>query len=271
MNRKEPSLQYWVNLLSISTKYHLELIRPIAIKGIDAYRPEIDPVEKYALAVKYMVDGWKDSSFKMLCDRPAPLTIPEAEKLGVAIVTQIFTKREKALSRSHTSGERTAGSPQPSIESASLPRGLITAPDSVPSSSTISQPDLLPAAYVATTTTKSIADSTAVTHTPPDNVIKVKFEPSEEQNTFSDSQPVSNQPNNGHTTNSGNLLAQAPRLFPPPPPGAFIIPQGQGHPLFSGVITSDSLFTTKPTETQKAPKESTLPTSASQSKFTFKQ
>ena len=304
MNRGDPSLQHWINLLSVSTKYQLDSIRPVAIKGIDTYRPEIDPVEKYALAVKYTVNGWEASSFKILCQRPDPLTVEEAKKLGVVIVTKIFTEREKILSKSSVAGKRTTKSPQPSIESTNLPRGPVTVPDSL---SKTSQSNPISKSSAATTT-KPVTNSGTVTSMAPNNTTKVKLELSEEQNILPNPQVAPSKPNNGRLTNTGSLFAPAPPLFPPPVPGkvpslqqsgndltdVFLgftdsgnssgalskkpppsgptstTPRGQGHPLFSGVITSDSLFAVKPTETQKTPKDHTLP-SASQSKFVFGQ
>lgn len=92
---REPSIQYWIDLLSISTKYELDLIIPIAIKGIDAFRPEIDPVEKYVLAIQHTVKQWEAPSFDALCQRPDPLTVEEAEKLGVVVATGVFRERER--------------------------------------------------------------------------------------------------------------------------------------------------------------------------------
>jgi hypothetical protein len=106
-------LQYWVNLLSISTKYQLEPIRLVAIKEIDAYTPEIDLIEKYALATKYVVKEWETSSFKILCQRPNPLTVEEATKLGVVVVTEVFRERERIHSMPDTANE--ASSPRPMI------------------------------------------------------------------------------------------------------------------------------------------------------------
>ena len=126
LNRKEPSLQHWIDLLSISTKYQLESIRPIAINGIDTYRPEIDPVQKYALATKYMVEEWKRSSFKMLCRRSDALTVEEAIRLGVIVATEVFREREKIRSMSDTTNK--ANFPQPVIGSMKPPRGPGTAP-----------------------------------------------------------------------------------------------------------------------------------------------
>ena len=113
LNRKEPSLQHWINLLSISTKYQLESIRVVAIKGVETCKPEIDPVEKYALAKKYAVEEWEGSSFKILCQRPDPLTVEEATKLGVVVATEVFRERERIRSVPDTPSE--ASSPRPII------------------------------------------------------------------------------------------------------------------------------------------------------------
>jgi len=113
INRKEPSLQHWINLLSISTKYQLDSIRLVAIKGINTYSPEIDPVEKYALAKKYAVEEWEGSSFKILCQRPDPLTVEEATKLGVVVATEVFRERERIRSVPEPADE--TSSPRPVI------------------------------------------------------------------------------------------------------------------------------------------------------------
>jgi hypothetical protein len=84
------------SISSISTKYELDSIRPVAIEGIDGFR--IGPVEKYTLAVKYAVGEWEDSSFWKLCSRRDPLTIMDARKLGVDVTTKVFTERERLYS-----------------------------------------------------------------------------------------------------------------------------------------------------------------------------
>ena len=98
-NREEIPLRYWVDLLSISSKYQLDSIRLIAIQAIDDYKPDVDPVEKYVLATKYMVKEWEASSFKILCRRPDPPTVEDAKKLGVVAVTEVFREREKFRSK----------------------------------------------------------------------------------------------------------------------------------------------------------------------------
>ena len=289
MNRKEPSLQYWTDLLSISTKYQLESIRPVAIKGIDNYRQEIDPVEKYALATKYMVKEWEASSFKRLCQRADPLTVEEAKKLGVVVVTEVFREREKIRSKPDTTDE--AQLPQPPVGSVNLPSGLGTttaATDHGPGPSNASQSNQASTTSVETATAKPVTNPVGATSTSPDSTCfkpvspKVKVEPSEEQDIFLNPQPAPSlfpPPASGKTTqvpsdqhrgnDSSPRLSESGDSKKPAPSGpASTISQGQGYTLFGGVGAS---FIVMPTEGQKTNKGIALPASASQSKFTFKQ
>ena len=313
MARGEPPLKYWINLLSISTKYQLDSIRPIAIKGIDTYRPEIDPVEKHVLAAKYMIKEWEVSSFKILCQRPDPLTVEDAKKLGVVIVTEIFREREKIRSKPDTTD----------VQSASLPQPVITTPDQEPCTSEKSQSDATSTtseASTATATTEPVANPPTVTPTPPNNttvksafpkvmvpkVVRPTVKLPKAKRALSDDRGCCWSPwsenNNGRPTDFGSLFAPAPPLFSPPVSGkttqvpspkntgnnsagvfldfaesggskpsspASTTSKGQGDTLFSGVGTSDSLFTVKPKETQKTTKETALPTSPPKFVFTF--
>jgi hypothetical protein len=312
LNHGEPSLEHWINLLSVSTKYELDSIRPIAIKGIDVHGPDIDPVEKYALAVKYAVKEWEASSFKILCQRPDPLTVEDAIRLGVITVTKVFREREKIRSKQGTREGQTTRSPQPVAEPVNRPRDPTAGSDPEFGPSKVSQPNATSTTSTATTTTKPVASSTTVTATPPNDTTvrpappKVKIELSEEKGVSPNPQPSPSQPINGRPTAVGSLFAPAPPLFPPPVSGktphvssirqsgdssadAFLgftdfpkkpLPssgltpatsQGQGFPFSNGATTSNSLFGVKIAETQKTPRESTLPVSASESKFAFKQ
>lgn len=258
-NRGKVPLQYWVDLLSVSSKYQLGSIRLIAIQAIDEYEPDVDPVEKYVLATKYMVKEWEKSSFKILCRRSDPPTVEDAKKLGVVTVTEVFREREKFRSKL--------------IEWTNLPRDLKDG-GSVPSKTPQSEP--ASTASAGPTATEPVADPTTATSTsfnkttakptpPKVKSPKAKLEPSEEEVIFSNPQPGPSQPNKRHPTNVRSS-------FPPP----FRVPVSEetasGTTSFFGRVTnSDVLLAVKPAEMQKSPRESTLPLSASQSKFTFKQ
>ena len=154
----------------------------------------------------------------------------------------------------------------------------------------------------STTVTATPPNDATVRPIPP----KVTVELSEEKSVFSNPQPPPSQPVNGRSTGVGSLFAPAPPLFPPPVSGktphvsstqqsgnssadAFLgftdfpkkpLPhlgsssttsQGQGFPFSNGATASGSLFGVNIVETQKTPRESTLPVSASEAKFAFKQ
>ena len=286
MSRGEPSLQHWINLLSISTKYQLDLIRPIAIKGIDIHRPGIDPVEKNVLGARYNIKEWEASSFDILCQRPEPLTDEEAKKLGAVLVAKIFRKREIRF-RSYTVVGQAAGLLRPPIEPTDPPRSPAAASDPVSGPSKAFQSNAV-STTSAVTIDKPVASASDVTPTTPDDTTikstspKVKLEPLEEQIVFVSPQPTSSQSNNGHSTDIETPLPPAPRSLSPsvseeepqkstPSSPTSINSQNQGYAFFNGLSTSDSPFTVKLAEVQKSPGESALPATASQSKFTFKQ
>jgi len=246
------------------------------------------------LATKYMIEEWEVSSFKILSQRPDPLTVEEAKKLGVVIVTEVFREREKIRSKPDTTDEQTASLPQP----------VVTAPDHRLCPSGTSQSGAT-STSTATTITELVANPTTVTPTSPNNATakptfpKVMFPkvvlpgvklPTAKPGLSEEQKILSLEPHNGHPTNFGSFFAP---VFPPSvsgnatqksgnnSAGVFLgfaesggskpsgptstISQGQRDTLFSGVGTSDSLFTVK---TRKSPKESALPTSTPKFMFT---
>ena len=286
LSRGQPSLQHWINLLSISTKYQLDLIRPIAIKGIDIHRPGIDPVEKNVLGARYNIKEWEASSFEILCQRPEPLTDEEAKKLGAVLVAKIFRKREIRF-RSYTVVGQAAGLLRPPIEPTDPPRSPAAASDSVSGPSKASQSNAV-STTSSVTNDKSVASASDVTPTTPDDTAikstspKVKLEPLEEQSVLANLRSALSQSNNGHSTDTGNPLPPVPRpLSPPvsrktpqksaPQSPTPITSQNQTYTFFNGVNTSDPPFTVKLAAVQKTPGESALPATASQSKFAFKE
>lgn len=94
------------------------MIHPAAIKGIKGRGPGINLVEKYALAEKYTVEERKASSFKILCQRPDPLSIEDAKKLGAVTVNKAYTESENICSTPGARLEHAASSSLPLIKSA---------------------------------------------------------------------------------------------------------------------------------------------------------
>ncbi|KAI0088337.1 hypothetical protein BDY19DRAFT_950387 [Irpex rosettiformis] len=88
------TLQDWIALLSISTRYVFDNIRELAISEIS--KQMIDPVTKITLANRYHVPQWLSPAFLELCKRVEPLQDPEAEALGLRSVVRIARARELA-------------------------------------------------------------------------------------------------------------------------------------------------------------------------------
>ena len=75
------TLDDWIALLSISTRYVFDKIRELAIMEIS--RQVLDPVHKITLANKYDVAQWLPVAFTDLMKRPEPITEAEAESIGM--------------------------------------------------------------------------------------------------------------------------------------------------------------------------------------------
>jgi hypothetical protein len=213
---------------------------------VDTYQPEIDPVEKYALAEKYAVEEWKTSSFEILYQRIDPLTVQEAEKLGVVIATQVFLKREEIL-KLETRSQHTA-SPTPSFTWPVSPRDIITALEQMTGSSKTSQLNSPSTISAAVTTAESVANFSNLASMSPNNTStssKAKLDSLGDQKIFSNPQPTPNQPSNGHSTGTGNVSAPTPAPSSPPVSGKSIdIPsteqsESNSGPVFLGFAELD--------------------------------
>lgn len=90
----ELSLNEWIAILSISSRYDMGRIRQRAIRQIISHHPHIDPVEKIVLAEKHDITAWLPSAYASLCQRVNPLEEWEAEKLGLRITVKLARARE---------------------------------------------------------------------------------------------------------------------------------------------------------------------------------
>jgi len=91
----DPTLDEWVALLSISTRFGMEKIRQRAIYQIDDEEFEVDPIEKILLANSYDIEGWHAPAYAALCQRAKPLEVWEAEKLGLITAVKLAQVREE--------------------------------------------------------------------------------------------------------------------------------------------------------------------------------
>jgi hypothetical protein len=93
------SLDEWISLLSISTRFNFDKVRQRAIREIDSserYRGQLSPVDKIVLAKKFGVPSWLDPCYEALRDRPSGLNDEEAENLGAKTTNHIWKMRELA-------------------------------------------------------------------------------------------------------------------------------------------------------------------------------
>ena len=86
------SIQYWIHLLAISTRFEFTRIRQRAISEIDA--GQMDPVDKIVLARDHDVPHWLSACYEALCQREEALDVPEAEKLGAKTTALVARARE---------------------------------------------------------------------------------------------------------------------------------------------------------------------------------
>ena len=88
------SIDQWVSLLSISSRFQLDRIRRRAISEIESHHPQLHAVDKVVLAVKQSVDPWLNPAYCDICERTEPLTDQEAEKLGAVTTARLARARE---------------------------------------------------------------------------------------------------------------------------------------------------------------------------------
>jgi hypothetical protein len=100
----DPTLDEWVALLSISTRFGMEKIRQRAIYQIDDEEFEVDPIEKILLANSYDIEGWHAPAYAALCQRAKPLEVWEAEKLGLITAVKLAQVREEIRESALASG-----------------------------------------------------------------------------------------------------------------------------------------------------------------------
>ncbi|KAI0071179.1 hypothetical protein K474DRAFT_1776334 [Panus rudis PR-1116 ss-1] len=98
---KAQTLDEWTSILELATKWDFASIRALAIRSIQSL--DISPVDRIAISTKYdIADRWTMKAYIALCERPEPLSLAEADQLGLNTVVRIAQIREQ-LRRSGTS------------------------------------------------------------------------------------------------------------------------------------------------------------------------
>ncbi|KAI0629687.1 hypothetical protein C8Q77DRAFT_1025903, partial [Trametes polyzona] len=85
------SADEWTSILSLATRWDFASVRALAIRQLQAL--DMAPVDRVLLAREFDIGGrWALAAYTALCERPAPLSVAEASRLGVetaAVVAQI--------------------------------------------------------------------------------------------------------------------------------------------------------------------------------------
>jgi hypothetical protein len=88
------TLQGWIDLLAVSTRFGFPRIRDRAIAEISSVDDMIDPVEKVVLAKTHNVPQWLAPAYETLCQREKALEVGEARRLEVDTTALIAQARE---------------------------------------------------------------------------------------------------------------------------------------------------------------------------------
>ncbi|KAF8589487.1 hypothetical protein K439DRAFT_1523220 [Ramaria rubella] len=86
------TLPEWISILQLASLWLFDDIRCLAIRELATF--EIEPVQKVAIALQNDVPEWLHPSYMALCERPNPLTVEEARRLGVEVVALLACARE---------------------------------------------------------------------------------------------------------------------------------------------------------------------------------
>jgi hypothetical protein len=94
-NEKFLPLDAWIAILSISTRYQMEVVRAHSIDQINNFVPRIDPTKQVVLARKCDVPEWLSGAYTALCQRKEPISPEEGRELGIETMAQLSEIRER--------------------------------------------------------------------------------------------------------------------------------------------------------------------------------
>ncbi|KAI0366761.1 hypothetical protein BV20DRAFT_971499 [Pilatotrama ljubarskyi] len=99
---KANSVGEWQSILSLATRWEFNDIRELAIRQLQSL--DMHPVDRVLLAQEFDIGGrWALSAYTALCERPEPLSLAEAGRLGLETTTRIAQLREQLRARAHKS------------------------------------------------------------------------------------------------------------------------------------------------------------------------
>ena len=84
----------WVSVLKLSTMWEFRAPRNAAIQHLDGLG-DIDPVDKFVLALQYDVKEWMLTELVKLAQRPEPISTEEGRRMGFETALKLSAVREK--------------------------------------------------------------------------------------------------------------------------------------------------------------------------------
>ncbi|KIM82521.1 hypothetical protein PILCRDRAFT_820381 [Piloderma croceum F 1598] len=88
------SVKEWIAVLKLSTMWDLFSIRKLAIEELSKFT--MNPVTRIILARQYRIQKWLFAGYEELAKRTEPISISEAEQLGLETAILIFQIREES-------------------------------------------------------------------------------------------------------------------------------------------------------------------------------
>lgn len=91
-NRDVP-MDEWISVLKLSTMWCFDDMRKLAIKELSR-KIKIDPVTQIILSRQYKVSEWAYSGHERLVVRSEPISVAEAERLGLSTAIRLYQIRD---------------------------------------------------------------------------------------------------------------------------------------------------------------------------------
>ncbi|KAH9856712.1 hypothetical protein C2E23DRAFT_689331, partial [Lenzites betulinus] len=91
---KAKSADEWHSILSLASRWEFTDVRALAIRQLQTL--DMPPVDRILLAQEFDIGGrWALAAYTALCERPTPLSLAEATRLGLETATTIAQLREQ--------------------------------------------------------------------------------------------------------------------------------------------------------------------------------
>ncbi|EIW54054.1 uncharacterized protein TRAVEDRAFT_91862, partial [Trametes versicolor FP-101664 SS1] len=91
---KPTSAAEWHSILSLASRWELASVRALALRQLQSLA--LPAVDRVLLAREFDLGGrWALAAYTALCERPQPLSLDEAARLGLATATRVAQVREE--------------------------------------------------------------------------------------------------------------------------------------------------------------------------------